>query len=545
MHAEIAREMAGSGDWITPHFNAVRYFDKPPLLYWLSTVPFAVLGYTPAAARFWPAVGAVAIAVLTTALGVRLDGPRTGMIAGLVVAANLEVFVLGRLTKPDTVFVALITLAFLAFAMAALDGHRRRWMAVCGGALGLAVLTKDILGAIGPAAAMGVAVLASSHARSRRTAPAILALGVLAAVALPWHVAMEARNPGFLWYTFVDNHLLNVARQRIFPDEDVPLTALEFLGITAVGFFPWILALPQALVRAWRERARAVDATPWLLLALWALGVLVLFTISPFKLSHYALPAASAIALLVAREWARAISGDAGSACPRSLLVPAAIGMAALALGFCALAAGVVPFAEGFTVADVASRNAGARGSGLPDVGTAEVLPLLRALAIVFALATVAVSVAAWRRAAAFGLGALLAAMVAALPLAGRGMAEFSRSRSAEPIADALAQRASRDTVVAVEGPLENAASLLLRVAPPVRIVNGRRSTLAFGATFADADGVFWAFDDLGAAWTGSQRCFLVTSAPSGSGALARLPAERVHLLVAAGGRALYSNRGD
>jgi hypothetical protein len=32
--------------------------------------------------------------------------------------------------------------------------------------------------------------------------------------------------PGFLWYTVVDSHILNVARQRVFPDEDVPLSTL-------------------------------------------------------------------------------------------------------------------------------------------------------------------------------------------------------------------------------------------------------------------------------------------------------------------------------
>ena len=32
-HAVIAWEMLRHGDWITPHINGVRYFDKPPLLY--------------------------------------------------------------------------------------------------------------------------------------------------------------------------------------------------------------------------------------------------------------------------------------------------------------------------------------------------------------------------------------------------------------------------------------------------------------------------------------------------------------------------------
>lgn len=44
LHAEIARKMVWSGDWITPHLDGIPYFDKPPLLYWLMAASFAALG---------------------------------------------------------------------------------------------------------------------------------------------------------------------------------------------------------------------------------------------------------------------------------------------------------------------------------------------------------------------------------------------------------------------------------------------------------------------------------------------------------------------
>jgi len=75
--------------------------------------------------------------------------------------------------------------------------------------------------------------------------------------------------------------------------------------------------------------------------------------------------------------------------------------------------------------------------------------------------------------------------------------------------------------------------------------VDGRRSTLAFGATFPDARGVFWTAEDLRAAWSGPRRCLLVTSGSAGRGALAGVSREGVHLLATGGGRALYSNRPD
>src|SRR5437764_7091799 len=52
-YAEIAREMLELKDWISPHLNYVLYFDKPPLMYWLTALAMRLLGPTAFAARFW------------------------------------------------------------------------------------------------------------------------------------------------------------------------------------------------------------------------------------------------------------------------------------------------------------------------------------------------------------------------------------------------------------------------------------------------------------------------------------------------------------
>ena len=39
-YASIAREMARSGDWITPRLWGAPWFEKPALLYWLSGLGF-------------------------------------------------------------------------------------------------------------------------------------------------------------------------------------------------------------------------------------------------------------------------------------------------------------------------------------------------------------------------------------------------------------------------------------------------------------------------------------------------------------------------
>ena len=103
-HAAIAHDMASTRDWITPRIDGVRYVDQPPLFYWVVSTAFGAAGATPFAARLWPALAAVGCAALTARLGVALGGPRLGLLAGLMVAANLGVFVYGRTARPELLF---------------------------------------------------------------------------------------------------------------------------------------------------------------------------------------------------------------------------------------------------------------------------------------------------------------------------------------------------------------------------------------------------------------------------------------------------------
>ena len=43
-YAEIPREMIELGDYITPHLNYVRYFEKPPLFYWMTAPSYKTFG---------------------------------------------------------------------------------------------------------------------------------------------------------------------------------------------------------------------------------------------------------------------------------------------------------------------------------------------------------------------------------------------------------------------------------------------------------------------------------------------------------------------
>ncbi len=543
IHAQIAWEMLRGGGFVTPHLNGVPYFDKPPLLYWLMSGAFVWLGPTEAAARLWSALAAVAVAALTSLIGARLASARVGLMAGLMVAANLEVFLFGRMVKPDLLFVACILLGLYGFIHAYLGGGR--WLLLLFyGSLGLAVLAKDFLGALGPLAIVAFFLwLTREHRAWRQWAPARAVL-LLLAVAVPWYLLVERQYRGFLWYTVVDNHLLNVARQRVFPDEDVPLSTLEFLAVTAAGFFPWVLALPLAVWRVLKRPWITPEARLWMLFALWTVGILGVFALSPFKLPHYGLPAFPAMALLVAKVWDEAIERPAGAPRSWSLVLPALLATAALAVVALSMWRGWLSLPSGaMAIADVSARNMAAQGQPVTTDFIDQFRPLFGRITTIFALVTLALAAAAWRRLPLLGVGALLAGMIAFLPVSVEGLTLFAKSRSARVMTDAILLRAGPADVLAHEGALENSASALLRLDRRVQIVNGLQSNLAFGATFPEARGTFWDGAALARAWQGDRRVLLLSSSAPAKSVVRQLPPDRVYLLVEGGGRRLYSNR--
>ena len=537
MHAEIAREILLEGDWITLHLNGVRYFDKPPLLYWLGALSMMAWGPTEPVLRLWPVLGVLAAVAGTALLGARLLSPWAGVVAGLALLTSAGFFAYGHYLRPETLFVAAIQWGFALLLLARAESGRLATLGCA--ALGIAALVKDPLGALGPLAAVALSLALAGRLRPvSRWLPAG-GLGLLIAVGGAWYVLVELLNPGFLWYTLVDNHLLNVVQARHFPDEDVPLTGPEFLAVAGLGAFPWVL--PAALTvaglimrRAWREPREA----PWVALSLWAAGVFSLFVLAPFKLPHYGLPAYPALALLAARWW------EEGRAV-RSVMVLHLVAFSAVALG-----AGWVYWGDGqgfmgwvLGATDVYTRKEAALGQVASFPVWEDLRSPLGGTALAFGAGSLGLLLAIARGARTLGLLVILGTLLVWMPLVGSAGSLMAESRSVRPMALEVSRRAGPADLVIHEGPIENSGALEFYAGRRPAILDGRVSVLGFGATFPEARDTFWDRAQLMEAWKRPRRVFLLTIRGPDRSAVSELPRGEVHLLATGGGRWLYSNR--
>lgn len=414
-YAEVAREMLRTGDLVTPRLDGVPFLDKPPLFYWLEAAAFAVLGVHVWSARVVTALLGFAGCALVYVAGSRLYGRRAGLLGALVLAASPLHFGASQYVNHDLAVATSITAALLAFAVGdRLEGRARlRWLLAGYLAMGLAVLTKGLIGLVLPLGAVGVFVAAAGRWRElpRYALPAGLA--VVAIVAVPWHLVAQGRNPDLLHYLFVVQHFQRFAGSGF----NNPTGPAFYPAIVLGGLLPWTPLLPGAVARAWAafRRDRREGRTDLLLLA-WPALVVVFFSIPRSKIAGYVLPALPPLALLVGRELDLVLRAE--GARRRALQLSAAI--AAL-------------FGVGLAAAPlVAARLREPVSLPAPLVAT-----LLAAAALALAAAWVAFSAArADRPARAVGAlvafsAALYAAVLPAIP-------HFTRD-SARPVAEHLA----------------------------------------------------------------------------------------------------------
>jgi len=309
-YAEIPREMIETGDWVTPKLFYVKYFEKPPLLYWLTAISFEVFGLSEWSARLVPALSGLATIFLTFLLGVRLCGRRAAWIGCGVLATMPLFFALSQALLIDVLLTACMSATMLGVYAAHTADDKRRWALLVAFSVALGVLAKGLVALVLPG---GIALAFLLWRRDFPTMRALLhwqALLLFLVVAVPWFVVVSLRNPEFLEFFFVREHF-----QRFMATGAAkvghPEGPFYYIPVVLLGPAPWTLvALLLAASAAGRRAFAAIPGDARLLLLLWSGIVVGFFSMSTSKLGSYILPALPAIGLLFGAWIDRAIEEE-------------------------------------------------------------------------------------------------------------------------------------------------------------------------------------------------------------------------------------------
>ena len=310
-NAEVAREMKVAGAWLVPTYNGVDYLDKPAFYFKAVALSLATFGDNETAARLPSAAFGVALVVMVFAFGRKVHNTRAGLLAAIVVGTTPLFLANSRTVIFDIALAFFVCGAIFAGYLAeeAEGRTRRNWYLLGAAAAGLATLVKGPVGFLIPALVLLVFQRIEGRRGVWRRLFAPVNLLVFFAVTLPWFVGLCVVHKDFLHYGLVEESFNRFTTAKKFHRSE---PVYFFPLIILATFVPWSLLLPEATVAAWRGRWAKHRADR--LCIVWAVLVVVFFSISQSKLPGYILSVTVASGLLVARLLDAALADPAGRA---------------------------------------------------------------------------------------------------------------------------------------------------------------------------------------------------------------------------------------
>lgn len=478
-YAEIPREMLERGDLVTPTLNYVKYFEKPPLLYWINAASLKLFGLNEFAARLPSALCGLGTVLATYIIARRLYDRRVALLAAAILGTSAGFVMQSRIILTDMLLTFCLTACLGAFIVGATDRQRR------GGSpawylfylfSALAVLAKGLIGIVFPAGIIFFYLVMTSQWKlpgRMRLVPGIL---IFLAAVTPWFVLVCVRNPEFARFFFIHEHFerfTSSVHGRTKP-------FWFFLPVLAGTMLPWSFFIPGAVWRGWRDRHHP-EGKAGIYLVIWSVLIFAFFSKSGSKLVPYILPIFPPLAIMIAQRFDAAMNGRARDiALPSALLGLVLLLLAAGAAGYAGVTAATGRLAALIPSQAEALRQFAATAPAVPTAGSVLISLLFLVQAIVllyrpdrFPLRLVTVLCgASW----------LLSIVI---PRAVMG--DIARTESPRDLAAALRPLITPETRIVTFGPMQGVSWYLQRRV----LVTGIVDELEFGSKQGDQSAWF------------------------------------------------------
>ena len=295
-YGEIPREMLASDDWVVPHINGLKYFEKPVFGYWANAVSLTLFGDNAFALRLPSALSVGLSALMIFLLVRRFSGRGTAaLLAPAIFLTCPLVLVIGHITVLDSLLSMLLTGALVCFLFSHMAENRRRknlYLVFTGIFCGLAFLTKGFLAFAVPVLAVLPFLLWERRFKEIIKVPWIPILAAFL-IALPWSLMIHFREGDFWNYFFWTEH---IARFLHPISGQHPKPLWYFLPVLVGGALPWAIQAPAAFPMVTKSEMKS----PLMRFAIcWFLFPFLFFSVSSGKLIPYILPCFPPLAIVL------------------------------------------------------------------------------------------------------------------------------------------------------------------------------------------------------------------------------------------------------
>ncbi len=296
-YVEISREIAETGDFVTPKLNGVKYFEKPPLFYWTEAVNIKHFGINFSAQRATQVAIAILGLLAMFCSMLKIYGSHTAYISSSVLSTSLLFFIQSRFINLDLLLSVCLACSLFSYMLAVIKNYREKlFIRLFYVFSALACLTKGLIGCVLPGMIIWVWVLCSSYSfdeKIEKLKKSLDPIGIVLFLVIfsPWHVICGIKNKGFFEFYFIYEHFtryLTDSHQRFQP-------LWYFVPIVLVGLTPWTGFLFGKIENF--KRIRVDENLKFL--TTWIVVVILFFSISKSKLIPYVLPVFFPLACMI------------------------------------------------------------------------------------------------------------------------------------------------------------------------------------------------------------------------------------------------------
>lgn len=308
--ALVVWEMVDSGNWVLPRVNGELIPSKPPLYHWIALGFSWLTGEVDERSVRLPSIVAAALGVgLVFAVAAHEWGTAPAVIASVALATSPEWVKWATTARTDATF-ALLLCAALLLGHRWLRSDRAGTLLALAAVAGAATLAKGFAAAALVGIVMAIEIWWRAAWRMLRVGPLVAAAAIFAAVACSWYAAALAQA-GFAFFhkqIVLENVLRFLPNEEGGPSRQHSLWF--YVPMLFRGMLPWSIALPHALLRAYRERRSDATRSHFCrYLLVWFTVVFVVCTLASGKRSNYLLPLYPAAALLVGWDLGALLGG--------------------------------------------------------------------------------------------------------------------------------------------------------------------------------------------------------------------------------------------
>lgn len=297
-YVEIPKEMVLSGDFVTPRLNSLKYFEKPPLFYWMETVPFRLFGPNELAMRGWGLVLSFLSLFLLFRFVKRFYNSETAYKSCLIFGSCLSFVIFSQMIVLDTILSFFTSVCMMLFFEAIHENRgikKRILIYIAAISCALAVLTKGIIALIIIGGSILLWCLLTKSWGKLRGIYMPTSLLIFLAISVPWHVLASFRNPEFFDKYIITEHITRFLTD--YHDRTAPFWF--FIPVFIIGLLPWSFFIPKI--------AKHIKFDSFsIFLITWTVWPIIFFSLSQSKLIGYIvpvfLPASVVIALSIRND---------------------------------------------------------------------------------------------------------------------------------------------------------------------------------------------------------------------------------------------------